>query len=421
MKSWQKSTIQNAKFKVIPISIKQSLQWRFKNGAIVHESGRFFKVIGASAVINNKVVTQPLIEQREVGTLGFLVYQDKDHTRILVQAKVEPGNVDVCQLAPTFQATASNADQAHGGSAPAYKEIFENPNSKIMYSTLNSEQGSRFSEKLNRNTIVSSDRQIKPTEFHRWMKIEDLLDALNENHLVNTDARSVLVCAPWEQIVKREPFSRYDDKFSQDLRKSYSVVRLEVLKNVLSQLSKARESSKRPVHVKLTNLPGWEVTPYGITPKTNQKFAVEYIKVEAHGREVASWDQPIINSKTDGQVVLLCGRKKGQLFFLIRPQKEIGLLNRVELGPSVFNEPGSTSKFAEFEKGIIRSSVFQSDEGGRFFRDVTMYQVIDIGQIKAAENNGYWLSLGEIAYLLQEGGYFTNEARSVLSLLLTRL
>lgn len=417
IKAWQKSIIQDAKFKVMPINLEQSKEWEQKNGVIEHKSGRFFRIVGIQGKVNKKVITQPLIEQWEVGTLGFLIHKNAD-VQILVQAKIEPGNVDVCQLAPTYQATASNAAQAHGGTVPPYKDIFSSKDQKAISSTLNSEQGTRFLEKLNLNTIIESETLIEPTKYHRWVSVEDFLDLLAEDHMVNTDARSVIVSAPWKQLLTRKPFSRFRTPFASALQKSYKTSRPQVIEKLKKQLTRAQELVQEPTKIDIDKLPGWQITPRGLKHETDGHFTVEHIKVNAYGREVAHWDQPIINSTTDGQVVLLCGRQDGQLVFLICFQEEVGLLNKVELGPSVFCVPGSNQDFVEFKDGKVLRSVFQSDEGGRFFRDTTLYQIIDIGEITDKQQKGYWLTLGEIAQLLEEGGYFTNEARSVLSLLM---
>lgn len=417
IKAWQKSIIQDAKFKVWPINLEQSKEWEHKDGAIRHKSGRFFRIVGIKGKVNKQVITQPLIEQWEVGTLGFLIHKNSN-VHILVQAKIEPGNVDVCQLAPTYQATASNAAQAHGGTAPPYKDIFSSKHEKVISSTLNSEQGTRFLEKLNLNTVIESDRLIEPTKYHKWVVVEDFLDLLAEDHMVNTDARSVIVSAPWKKLLTRKPFSRYKTPFAHSLQKSYATKRTQVIDTLKKQLECSQELVQEPKKIDLDKLPSWDVTPRGLKHETDGDFTVEQIKVNAYGREVASWDQPIINSTTDGQVVLLCGRQGGQLLFSICFQEEVGLLNKVELGPSFFCVPGSNQEFVQFKDGEVVRSVFQSDEGGRFFRDTTLYQVIDIGDITKKGQDGYWLTLGEIAQLLEEGGYFTNEARSVLSLLL---
>lgn len=67
--------------------------------------------------------------------------------------------------------------------------------------------------------------------------------------------------------------------------------------------------------------------------------------------------------------------------------------------------------------GEVKITVRQSDEGGRFFRDIAEYRISDIGEARPAKGI-IWLTLSEVKDLLPRG-VFNNEARSTLSLLLS--
>jgi len=79
-------------------------------------------------------------------------------------------------------------------------------------------------------------------------------------------------------------------------------------------------------------------------------------------------------------------------------------------------EPGSAVTGWPVD-GTVVARVRQSDEGGRFYRDVTEYRVIRRPE-PDPQPNSIALTLGELQELLLEGGWLTNEARSALSLLL---
>lgn len=70
--------------------------------------------------------------------------------------------------------------------------------------------------------------------------------------------------------------------------------------------------------------------------------------------------------------------------------------------------------------------VLQSDEGGRFLNSVADYRVIELPQLTHVSGrdpidpDGVWLSLSEIEALARLPATFTNEARSLVSLLLTQ-
>jgi oxidase EvaA len=46
--------------------------------------------------------SQPIINQPEVGYLGFIVKKINGVMHFLIQAKIEPGNVNCVQLSPTI-------------------------------------------------------------------------------------------------------------------------------------------------------------------------------------------------------------------------------------------------------------------------------------------------------------------------------
>ena len=145
---------------------------------------------------------------------------------------------------------------------------------------------------------------------------------------------------------------------------------------------------------------------------TNGHLAIRHIRVRAETREVTDWDQPIFDTYFEQAIDLDCGRADGTLQFGFRPCWEPGLHAGAELAPTrVGSLTGATAS------GAIRLSVRQSNEGGRFFRDIANYRILDIGEARP-EDGIVWLTLAETHALLPRG-FFTNEARSALSLLLS--
>lgn len=147
---------------------------------------------------------------------------------------------------------------------------------------------------------------------------------------------------------------------------------------------------------------------------------IKHIHVQTREREVPVWDQPIVKSAGEGIVTLYCGRSKGILHFLFHLKYEPGLYNHFELTPSIALEPGKSGQEDDFEwpTGEVIAECHQSEEGGRFYQDSNHYRIIDTGTVFNASSDCFWLTLKDIRLLLDEEGWFTNEARSVLSLLL---
>src|SRR3989337_2218909 len=138
---WFSQVVERSGFRVEGSTLASSRDWVLSEGAIQHRSNRFFKIVGVRwKRSEHERVVKPLIEQREIGTLGFLIRRNENRRELLVQAKIEPGNVGVVQMAPTLQATASNASRAHGGYYPPYLEYFSPSDPRGVYDVLQSEQ-----------------------------------------------------------------------------------------------------------------------------------------------------------------------------------------------------------------------------------------------------------------------------------------
>lgn len=412
--SWLKQILKSSHVKKSFISFGESLEWSITRGSLVHKSGGFFKIIGIIWTNNHgEKISQPLIDQNEIGTLGFLARRTNNLTELLVQAKVEPGNVGFAQLSPTYQATLSNSLRFHGGIFPPFTEFFlQKNNLHVLYESLQSEQGLRFFGKRNKNIIIYTHKHVENIDTHRWFQVDELTELLHEPYLINTDARSVLVSSPWDKLINRIPFTRYKTTFAKELYDSFvSISRKEVVSEEINKLSRMSKKINRPSIVKLDKIPGWTVSDKEIGTSLSDEFNVKQIRVKMLGREVDFWDQPIIYSPKLLYITLLCGRRNKTLYFGFKYQIEPGLYNLIELGPT------DMSYTNNLYSGQLIVKSYQSEEGGRFYQNKSVYKIIDIGEIEKSSKL-IWLTLADIHSLFTYEGIFTNEARSILVLLL---
>ena len=126
--------------KITPKPLNDLKSWGFeeKTGNFAHVSGKFFSIRGME--FNGE--TFPIIVQPEVGILGMLCSSIDGVLHFLMQLKIEPGNENGVQLAPTVQATKSNFSLVHGGELPNYLEFFLLTRNSITISyQYQSEQG----------------------------------------------------------------------------------------------------------------------------------------------------------------------------------------------------------------------------------------------------------------------------------------
>ena len=155
IREWLARRNREVKVSVEPIPFAEMEHWhQDKDGSLHHDSGKFFSIEGIRVQTDYPASCewkQPIINQPEIGYLGILTKEIDGVLYFLMQAKIEPGNVNHVQISPTLQATKSNYTQVHGGRKAAYLEYFQNAKPhQIILDQLQSEQGARFLRKRNR-------------------------------------------------------------------------------------------------------------------------------------------------------------------------------------------------------------------------------------------------------------------------------
>ena len=175
--------------RVKKINLLKLRKWKFNKKEIYHESKKFFKVVGVRIQSNfykKKNWDQPIIVQNEIGILG--VIKNTKTNKYLLQAKVEPGNINKIQISPTVQATRSNYSRVHGGKIIPYLKYFKRRNKNF---SLQSEQAFRYYNKKNSNIITYVSKKIVLNEKFRWFSKIEIFNLLKEKNLINMDTLSV--------------------------------------------------------------------------------------------------------------------------------------------------------------------------------------------------------------------------------------
>ncbi|WP_331736931.1 NDP-hexose 2,3-dehydratase family protein [Streptomyces sp. NBC_00211] len=199
---WLRERARVNEFTTTPVPFAELDGWSFAadTGDLVHRSGGFFRIRGLHVTRASGPVTQwsqPIIDQPEIGVLGMLAKKIDGVLCLLVQAKIEPGNINMLQLSPTVQATRSNFLRLHGGATTRYLEYFTEPGrGRVLADVLHSEQGGSFYRKRNRNIIVETDEDVPVHDDYRSLSVGQIQALLREDNMVNMDARTVLSCLP---------------------------------------------------------------------------------------------------------------------------------------------------------------------------------------------------------------------------------
>ena len=440
LRAWLQQRRDACKLRVDAVPFASCDGWSFREGRLEERSGSFFSITGfrvSSNVPGLVGLSQVIILQPEVGLQGFIARPRDGQHDWLVQAKTEPGNLLRVQLAPTVQATVSNYMRRHGGRATVYLEHFLDPEGRgrVVADSLQSEQGSRFVAKYNRNmTVVVAGPEPEPTsDGWCWYSSADLRGLLLEDFAINTDARSVLFTSDWRLLADDgEAFGRWRQRggLGEALLESNETPEDESetsLGEILAVLDGWRSQIQLKIDmVGLESLLNWEIRPDGIFHARPGICAVRAMAVEAPDREVARWCQPFVMGEREETFVMLCQRRRGRLHFLLRASAEPGFRERVQFGPT-YQSDDTTGGFGRAGEILVacaghapRLSVLQSDEGSRFYRAVARYSLMELPADAplSAEGLGVWATLAQIRRMAQNQGVFSNEARSLLSLVL---
>ncbi|MEU5443598.1 NDP-hexose 2,3-dehydratase family protein [Streptomyces griseofuscus] len=413
--------------------------WHFSRdtGDLVHSSGRFFSVSGLRVTTDYGTGegrphswTQPVIVQREVGVLGVLLKEHRGEVYCLLQAKMEPGNLNGVQMSPTVQATRSNYTGVHRGRRVPYTEYFtgDRRGARVLADSLQSEQGWWFLHKRNRNVVVMTDEDVPALDGFRWLSLRQIGALLRRDHLMNMDSRTVLSALPPQVLPCRGtgPGPAGEDDALCSLTEVLSVLADARFRYELSQeqlpLREVLESSAGP----------WRRTGDGIGRDDGRHFTVLGVTVEAQAREVARWSQPLL-APVAGLAGLLVRRVGGVPHVLLRARVEAGTLNVAEFGPTVqcstrhlsergAHRPEFLDTLLAPRAGRVVFDTEQSEEGGRFHHALTRNRIVELEEtdeaaVRALPPDFCWVSVAQVQALLRHGNYLNVQARCLMTAL----
>ncbi|MFZ2538171.1 MAG: NDP-hexose 2,3-dehydratase family protein [Oscillospiraceae bacterium] len=421
---------------IIPNKLSDSSFWFYDDdqGCITNKNNSFFTIIGLYEIKDNQVVTQqPMIIQDEIGYLGIICKEIGGVLNFLMQAKIEPGNVNKIQLSPTIQATKSNFTQKHGGNKPAYLDYFINADRHtIIVDQIQSEQSSRFYKKRNRNIIIKVDEVIEVLPSHKWMTLGQIKQLMKTNNLVNMDTRTVLSCIPFvfSKLNKQELNdiehlfndkalfkSMFNDNSIDKITEIYKYINdYKMFNDVLTDI------------VPLNKLTDWNISDTGMICKKPYSFSVLYCDIEVEGREVQKWTQPLFKAEGIATLGLFTCVQDGIRKFLVRCMPEVGCFDAIEIAPTVQLE--AVSEYCNnhiddlfidcySKKENVLYDVILSEEGGRFYHEQNLNIIIEIQQdiITNLPKGYFWVDYKTLNTLVQVNNCLNIQLRNLLSLL----
>jgi len=445
---WLKKRNDEVTVNVTKIRFSELKQWHFMqdSGNLVHDSGKYFSIEGIHIKTNWGAVnewTQPVINQPEIGYLGMITRVFDGILYFLMQAKIEPGNINNVQLSPTLQATKSNYTRIHRGKKSLYLDYFINQSDHtVLLDQLQSEQGARFLKKRNRNIILLVEDDIPLHDDFRWMTLGQIKKLIHTDNTVNMDTRTVISGISYGNF-QSDVVDFYnsisfdtgkDNKFSKGLLKSLLDCEnsLHSLDNILSWLTQLKCSYELLTEsIPLNKVSGWSSNDYEIYDDNHEYFKVIAVEVNISSREVQHWSQPLVEPAQDGICALIVKEINGIYHFLIQAKVECGNMDILEMAPTV---QCLTGNYKKTDKGAlpyldyvlssppdrIRYNTYQSEEGGRFYQEQNKNMIIEADTAFPVEvpENYHWLTLNQLLAFLKFNNYLNIQARSLISSLI---
>lgn len=440
---WMKQQNEDVLTEVNQIPLVDLHGWKYRDDRVRHDSGRFFSIDGIHIETNYRDVAtwdQPIINQPEIGFLGFIVKKIQGVYHFLMQAKIEPGNLNVVQLSPTLQATRSNYTRVHQGTCPKYLEYFTGEKDVyVLVDQLQSEQGARFLHKRNRNIIVEVDEtdDIKTFDGFIWLSLGQIKELISYPNVLNMDTRTVISCITYgnysEHSLKlmslliEKTIGISDDYLYSVLSANNHLHELQDIIQWITSLKFKYELGVTPIGI--SEMKNWIYDGNTIYHQDHKYFDVIGVNVKIGNREVVSWDQPMVRSAQEGLMGFLVKKINGIYHFLVQAKLEAGNFDIVEMAPTVQCLTGNyrTGKneytipyleyFINTKKEHIWYSTYQSEEGGRFFQEQNLNIIVEVGDEFPIEvdENYCWLTLNQMMAFVTYNNYLNIAARSLLS------
>ena len=393
--SWLSNQKKKQFLKVEKIDLSKLNKWIYSKREIYHKSKKFFKIAGIrikSNFYNKKKWDQPIIVQNEIGILGII--KNIKTNKYLLQAKVEPGNINKIQISPTVQATKSNYLRIHGGKTIPFLKYFKRKNKNF---SLQTEQAFRYYNKKNSNIITYVSKKIDLDEKFRWFSKIEILNLLKKKNLINMDTLSV---------------------FSSFIKKKKNDFPLNNQKNLINwKNSLNKKYFLKNKIISLGSIKNWKLTKKKIYHQTNNYFSVIGIKVKTNKREITEWSQPIIMGSKMAFVGYLIKKFQNTNHYLCRyilkPGSKMGTftcsvntskLKNYEKSKDLTNfQKNLISKYFIRSKNILYNNIL-SDEGGRFYHSQIKYMACKLNKKQNIDlpDCYIWLSQNQIIDLINK-------------------
>lgn len=197
--SWLNKRQKFDKTNIIKTGLDKLKDWNFNNnGELNHKTGQFFSVIGLKIknAYNREARNwdQPILNQKHGGILAILTRKRGKVIEFLLYARREPGDHNL-KLCPSFSATQSNLNLAHGGKKTKLSNLIFSKKRKLICETIHYEEGARFYQKPNKNTLIQinkkDEKYIRDPNFI-WLNLSQIKKLNLKKGIINPYVKTIL-------------------------------------------------------------------------------------------------------------------------------------------------------------------------------------------------------------------------------------
>lgn len=180
------------------IPLKYVRNWERDELEIRHEDRKYFSVIAVAVEAETREVgswTQPMIKPEADGIVAYLIKNINGMAHFLMQAKVEPGNFDIVEMAPTVQCVTGSYREDEPGSRPPFLDYVLGVSPEwIRLDSWQSEEGGRFYQEQNRNLLIEvpDDFPIEAPDNYIWLTLNQIKTFIKYNNYINVEGRCLL-------------------------------------------------------------------------------------------------------------------------------------------------------------------------------------------------------------------------------------
>ncbi len=397
------SLINSSPVEIKEIEFSEQSDWLYNKGALSHKSKGFFEIVG---LLDSEKKEHLMMYQPQSALTGLVLCVKNETCYVLIQARIEPGNIGVIQYGPSIQSTPANYMALHGGKQTSVFELFNSySNTVIPLSTsMQLDIGTRYFQKSKWHNYVLVDDLFETENHLIWASLEALQDCLGKSNFLNIDLRSLIAVFDWDKLFANNLPQKPSESF--------------IIENLWKHKSTWKYAHK---FVPIEDLGCWKINSQGIRAISKNDIGVKFYKTTCDTREVRSWSQPLITVESKGLTILLLRKIGEELQCLLSIKKEIGIDGGYSITTSYSINPEMPFEEITFENSETLVEYNQSDEGGRFYKNEILNRVVLIQNEIALKDNQYWVSMSGLKNILQMSNIASIQLRGISSVLLNYL